>query len=72
MKRILIAALCLSGCRAEPRSTSYFEAHPEDAQRVVSACKAGTHRGGESESARAGLAAIEADKRLKLFKKSFE
>jgi hypothetical protein len=39
---------------------------------VVTACKEGTHRGGECESARAGLAAIEADKRLKLFKKSFE
>ncbi len=72
MKRMLIAALCLSGCQAEPRSASYFEGHPEDAQRVVSACKDGTHLGGECESARAGLAAIESDKRLKLFKKSFE
>lgn len=72
MKRMLVAALCLSGCQAKPRSASYFEAHPEDAQRVVMACKDGTHRGGECENARAGLAAIEADKRLKLFKRSFE
>lgn len=72
MKRFFVTALCLAGCQAEPRSASYFEAHPEDARRVVTACKDGTHRGLECESARSGLAAIEAEERLKLFKKNFE
>ena len=72
MKRLLAAVLCLAGCQAEPRSASYFEDHPEEAQRVVAACKEGAHRGSECDNARAGLGAIDATKRLKLFKKSFE
>lgn len=72
MKWWFIATLALAGCQAEPRSASYFEAHPDDAKRVVEACRQGTHRGAECEHARAGLAAVQAEKRLELFKKSFE
>ena len=72
MKWNMIAALVLAGCQAAPRSASYFETHPEEAERVVAACKQGKHRGRECETAQAGLASIEASKRLDLFKKSFE
>jgi hypothetical protein len=69
---ILLAAVALAGCQDAPRSASYFEAHPGEAQKVVEACRTGAHRGRECESAQAGLAAVQADKRMKLFKKSFE
>ncbi|MFN3585797.1 EexN family lipoprotein [Phenylobacterium sp.] len=72
MRRFLIAALLLTGCQAEPRAASYFEAHPEQAQRIVAACRTGDHRGQECANAEAGLAAARANKRLELFKKSFE
>jgi hypothetical protein len=62
----------VAGCQAEPRAASYFEAHPEAARQVVDACQAGRHRGRECETAQAGLAAQQANRRLQLFKKSFE
>lgn len=72
MKRLLIGVFVLAGCQAEPRSASFFETHPNEARRVVAACRAGSHRGRECENAQAGVAAIDANKRLDLFKKSFE
>jgi hypothetical protein len=72
MRRVVIAAIVLTGCQAEPRSASFFEAHPDEARLVVAACKQGAHRGRECDNAQAGVAAIEANKRLDLFKKSFE
>jgi hypothetical protein len=71
-RRFLLAGLALASCHAEPRSASYFEAHPREAQEVVDACRTGAHRGSECETAQAGLAAVQADKRMQLFKKSFE
>lgn len=74
MTRITLPLLfgLLAACQPQPRSVSYFEAHPTEAQRVVEACRSGVHRGRECEAAQAGLAANQADKRLELFKKSFE
>ncbi len=72
MNRLIVAALFLTGCQAEPRSASFFEANPDEAQRVVAACKSGAHRGRECENAQAGVAAVQANKRMDLFKKSFE
>lgn len=72
MKRLLALALAVSSCQAEPRSASYFEAHPDEARRVVDACREGAHRGVECDHAKTGLAAIQADKRMEIFKKSFE
>lgn len=65
-------AVALAGCQAEPRSASYFEAHPEEALNVVEGCRTGSHRGAECEAAQTGLAAVQANRRLELFKKSFE
>jgi hypothetical protein len=69
---LLLIGLTLAGCQAEPRSASYFEAHPGEAKAVVDGCQTGAHRGRECETARAGLAAAQAEKRMQLFKKSFE
>jgi len=72
MKRLIVLAFMVSACQAEPRSASYFQAHPDDARRVVDACRQGAHRGAECDHAKAGQAATQADKRMELFKKSFE
>lgn len=72
MKRLVALALVASACQAEPRAVSYFQAHPDEARRVVDACRRGAHRGDECDHAKAGLAAIQADKRMEFFKKSFE
>lgn len=68
----LLLAVGLAGCQAEPRAASYFEAHPEEARKVVEACRSGARRGAECETAQAGLATVQANRRLELFKKSFE
>jgi hypothetical protein len=73
MSRLAILPLALLvACQPEPRSAGYFQAHPEEARRVMQDCRAGAHRGGECDTAQAGLAAYQADKRLEVFKKSFE
>lgn len=68
---MLLAGL-VAACQPEPRSATYFEAHPEETARVLAACKAGSQRGPECEAARAGEAAIKANARQELFRKGFE
>lgn len=67
---LIIGAVLMSGCQAEPRSVSYFEGHSAEAQTVVEACRTGARRGRECETAQAGLDAAQANLRLELFKKS--
>lgn len=69
---VILTILSLAACQKEPRSIAYFEGHPEEAQRVVDACWTGAHRGAECENAQGGLAKVQADRRLELFKKGFE
>lgn len=72
IRRLASLALMLAGCQPEPRAAGYFESHPEEAAKVVEECRTGAHRGSECEAAQTGLAAIQANRRLELFKKSFE
>lgn len=72
MRRIAVIAFVLASCQPEPRSSTYFEAHPTEAERVVAGCSRGAQRGGECEAAQTGLASIQARKRLELFRKSAE
>ncbi|WP_312162711.1 EexN family lipoprotein [Phenylobacterium sp.] len=70
----LVAVLALAGlaaCSPEPRSASYFEAHPDEAAKVADACKAGTHRGQECVNAEAGVAAAQRTERMNAFRKGF-
>lgn len=61
----------LAACSSEPRSTAYFEAHPEEAARIVADCKTGAHRGRECVNARAGVAAAARQVRMNAYQKNF-
>jgi hypothetical protein len=61
----------MTGCSREPRSVSYFEAHPADAKQVAADCKAGAHRGRECDNALAGIAAADDAARLEMYRKTF-
>ena len=74
MIRRLIAGLglvALVACSPQPRSTSYFEAHPEETAKVVVACARGDHRGQECANAQAGAAAIRRNVRMDAYRKGF-
>jgi hypothetical protein len=68
----LILCLAISACQAQPRSADYFAAHPEEAVRITADCKAGTRGGRECDTAKAGLAALQAERRQETFRKAFE
>jgi predicted naringenin-chalcone synthase len=67
----LTALACLAACTAAARSESYFEAHPDEAAQVLSACTSGTHRGAECHTARAADARLKADARMRSYGKAF-
>lgn len=68
---VLIALVSgLAGCTQPPRSASYFQAHTDEATKVVSACVAGTVRGEECVTAPTGLNAAARDARMATFRKS--
>lgn len=74
MIRRLIVALVLAGmaaCSPQPRSTSYFEAHPEETAKIVVACARGDHRGQECANAQAAAASIRRDARMDAYRKGF-
>lgn len=48
---ILPLLVGLAACQPEPRSASYFEAHPQERVEVVADCRIGTHRGEECKNA---------------------
>lgn len=68
---LLIGLTTLAGCSAQPRSASYFQAHPTEAAQIVGDCKTGAARGEECANAQAGMAAAGNAERLKLYKKGF-
>lgn len=70
--RMVLLGIALAGCQPAPRPLSYFAEHPNEARRIVTACRAGAERGEECGAAAAGLAEHQAKKRENLFKKSFE
>lgn len=72
MKRVLLAAGLLMGCAAEPRSESYFVAHPEEAKRVLASCDTGAHRGAECVNAHASERAIRRRARMEMARRTFE
>lgn len=71
--RILLfisTALLVSGCTAEPRSRSYFVAHPEEATSVLADCASGAHKGQECVNAQAAVVAAERKARIELYDRS--
>lgn len=67
----LVTLATLAACSSEPRSTAYFEAHREEAARIVGDCKAGAHRGRECVNAQAGVAAAARQLRMNAYQKNF-
>ena len=68
---IILATAALAACSPEPRSAAYFEAHREEAARIVAGCKTGAHRGGECVNAQAGGAAAAREVRMNAYQKNF-
>lgn len=68
---LLVAATVLPGCSREPRSAAYFEAHLEDAIRVVARCRNGDHRGLECANAEAAVAAADRKARMDRYQENF-
>ncbi|WP_436017301.1 EexN family lipoprotein [Phenylobacterium sp. LjRoot219] len=62
----------LASCSPEPRSASYFEAHPGEIAKIVSACRSGLHGGEECTNAQTADAKLRSDARLALYKSGFE
>jgi len=70
----LVAAIglaALAACSPQPRSVSYFKAHPEETAKVVVGCASGAHRGEECVNAQAAAAAIQRDARMDAYRKGF-
>lgn len=70
-RAFLALLIGVAGCSPEPRSAAYFEAHGEEAVRVVAGCINGTHRGQECANAQAGMASAERKARMDAYEKSF-
>jgi len=71
-RAFLLAALpLLAACTPQPRSESYFEAHPAETARVSNACVSGERRGAECNAARAAEARFKANARLQAYRKGF-
>lgn len=66
-----LALASLAACSPQPRSQSYFEANPEEAEQVLADCKAGARRGQECENALAGPAAAARQARMEAYWKGF-
>ena len=68
---LVLALAALSACSPDPRSATYFEAHQEEAAKVVADCQTGAHRGQECVNAQAGVAAAKRDARMDAYRKGF-
>ena len=66
-----LLAAALSSCSAEPRSAAYFEAHREEAAKVVAQCAKGARRGEECINAQAGAKADARDARMQSYEQNF-
>jgi hypothetical protein len=61
----------LAACSPEPRGVAYFQAHRDEAARVVTDCRTGAHRGQECVNAQAGVAAVAREARINRYKQNF-
>lgn len=65
----ICVVLAVAACgQREPRSAKYFEAHPEEAREVASACRDGATTGEECASATTALQVLEGRERFKRFR----
>ena len=74
MRRAALAtllAIAVSGCSQEPRSVAYFEAHRDEAAKVVAQCAKGSHRGQECVNAQAVVVREAGQKRMNGYRQGF-
>lgn len=74
MMRALLLSLTVAGlgaCSPQARGASYFEAHADEAAKVVADCQTGAHRGQECVNAQAGVAAAKRNARMDAYRKGF-
>lgn len=65
---IILCSSALAACgQSEPRSTSYFEAHLDEARKVVASCRSGATRGDECANADIAVQTAEGRERFKKF-----
>ncbi|WP_422060805.1 EexN family lipoprotein [Sphingopyxis sp.] len=61
--------MSLTGCaEAEPRSIQYFEAHLDEARKIVANCQSGTPRSGECANAGVAVETADAKEKFKRFR----
>jgi uncharacterized lipoprotein YmbA len=73
MRRLAVGLtlLGLAACSPAARSASYFEAHRNEAEKVVADCRTGAHRGQECVNAQSAVAAAKRDARMDAYRKGF-
>lgn len=66
---MLATAGLLAACgKAEPRATTYFAAHLDEARKLVADCQSGSVRGEECANAAAAVQEADARERFKRFR----
>ena len=68
---VVIVLIGIAGCNPAPRDISWFEANPQEAEKVIASCAAGA-RSNECENARTGLSRVKARARMERYRKGFE
>jgi hypothetical protein len=66
-----MAASVVAACDPQPRAVSYFEAHPDVADKVIAECASGARRGAECNNALDGKARNAIDARMAFYRKGF-
>ena len=67
----MLLAIAVTGCSQEPRSAAYFEAHRDEAAKVVAQCAKGSRRGQECINAQAAAKADARDERMQAYERNF-
>lgn len=66
---VMLLGVSLAACgQSEPRSTQYFEAHIDEARKVVGDCRDGSMRGDECTNADIAVQTVEGRERFKRFR----
>lgn len=66
---VCLLGLSVAACgQSEPRSTQYFEAHIDEARKVVADCRDGSIRGDECTNADVAVQTVEGRERFKRFR----
>lgn len=68
----LLLLIGVTACQPQPRSATYFKAHPDEAIRTDAQCRTGARRGDECDAALAGVSQATREARSAMFRRGFE